>query len=421
MEGTMAVSETRNMRNRDNEGLKRTVALAWRAALGLVAVAVAIFPPRMSAQIHTTTVQGTVYRADGTPAGGTVLLSWPAFTTPQNQAVAAGNMSAAIGADGFVSVNLTANADALPTGSYYTAVYHLNDGTVNQEYWVIPSAGNASIASVRAQLQPSTIAVQPISKSYLDSAIASLNGSWLPLVGGTMSGPLNLSGDPSAANQAATKHYADQLATAQLPLSGGTLTGPLNAKQIEGHLYADQWQSGAGRNDGIAMSLSECATYPYACEVLAPSTYAMTEAPPWGGYDQWFYIRSIYAGPPASVPNGTCVTDERLGAPQIMCVPKTAPSWGLGGSGNMETGPSFTVMQTNNPQGLSTWGAPGLEVNKAIFFGTRNFSGGVPNGEGQTVNPGLQVVTTTFSPASTNSLSSYLLANSNGDHIGLYD
>ncbi len=76
------------------------------------------------------------------------------------------------------------------------------------------------------------------------------------------------------------------------------------------------------QEDGIAMSLSECATYPYACEVLAPSTYAMTEAPPWGGYDQWFYIRSIYAGPPASVPNGTCVTDERLGAPQIMCVRK---------------------------------------------------------------------------------------------------
>lgn len=415
----MAVSETRNMRNRDYEERTKTVALGWRAALGLVAVAVAIFSPRMTAQIHTTTVQGTVYRADGTPAGGTLLLSWPAFTTPQNQAVAAGNMSAPIGADGFVSVNLTANSDALPTGSYYTAVYHLNDGTVNQEYWVIPSAGNASIASVRAQLQPSTVAVQPISKSYLDSAIASLNGSWLPLVGGTLSGPLNLSGDPSAANQAATKHYADQLAAAQLPLSGGTVAGPLNAKQIEGHLYADQWQSGAGRNDGIAMSLSECATFPYACQVLAPSTYALTEPAPWGGYDQWGGSRSMWAGPPASVKDGTCMTDERLGSPQVMCVPILHPAWDVGGS--YEVGPSFTVMQTNNPQGLSAWSAPGLEVNKAIFFGTRNFSTGVPNGEGQTINPGLQVVTTTFSPASTNSLSNFLTANSNGDHIGVYD
>ena len=421
MEGMMPVSETRNMRNRDYEERKKAVVPVWRAALGLLAVAVAILPPRMSAQIQTTTVQGTVYRADGTPAGGTLLLNWPAFTTPQNQAVAAGTMSAPIGADGYVSVNLTPNAAALPTGTYYTAVYHLNDGTVNQEYWVVPSAGNASIASVRAQLQPSTIAVQPVSKSYLDSAIASLNGSWLPLAGGTLSGALNLSGDPSAANQAATKHYADQLAAAQLPLSGGTVTGPLNAKQIEGRLYADQWQSGPGTNNGIAMSLSQCATYPYACQVLAPATYALNEAPPWGGYDQWFYTRNMYAGPPASVPNGTCVTDERLGAPQVMCVPRNAPAWGLGGAGNIEVGPSFTVMQTNNSQGLSAWSAPGLEVNKAIFFGTRNFSGGVPNGEGQTVNPGLQVVTTTFSPATTNALSSFLWANSNGDHIGLFD
>ncbi|HVT97143.1 MAG TPA: hypothetical protein VHE33_06520, partial [Acidobacteriaceae bacterium] len=303
-----------------------------------------------------------------------------------------------------------------------TAVYHLNDGTVNQEYWVVPSAGNASIAAVRAQLQPSTVAVQPLSKTYLDSAIASLNGSWLPVAGGTMSGPLNLNGDPSAANQAATKHYADQLAAAQLPLSGGTVAGPLNAKQIEGHLYADQWQSGAGKNDGIAMSLSECATYPYACQVLAPSTYALNETPPWGGYLQWIAGRTIYTGPPASVPNGTCVVDDRLGAPQVMCVPKVPPYWAQGATGWTEVGPSFTVMQTNHPTDAMTgWTAPGLAVNKANYFGTRNFSAGIPNGSGQTNNTGLQVVTTTFAPATTNSVANYLLANSNGDHIGLYD
>ena len=118
----MPVSETRNMRNRDNEERTKTVARIWRAALGLLAVAAAILTPSIGAQIQTTTVQGTVYRADGTPAGGTLLLNWPAFTTPQNQAVAAGTMSAPIGADGYVSVNLTPNASALPTGTYYTAV-----------------------------------------------------------------------------------------------------------------------------------------------------------------------------------------------------------------------------------------------------------------------------------------------------------
>ncbi|MGB6901515.1 MAG: hypothetical protein WBD98_01705, partial [Acidobacteriaceae bacterium] len=102
------------MRNRNCKERMRTCAPVWRVALGVMALAVAVLPPRVAAQMNTTTVQGTVYRADGTPASGTVLVSWSAFTTPQNQAVAAGNLSAPIGADGFVSLNLTPNASALP-------------------------------------------------------------------------------------------------------------------------------------------------------------------------------------------------------------------------------------------------------------------------------------------------------------------
>jgi hypothetical protein len=105
-----------------------------RAVLLTLSVIAALIPLRATAQIGTTTVQGTIYRADGTAASGTVLISWSAFTTPQNQAVAAGSLSATIGANGFLSVNLTPNAGALPGGSYYTAVYHLSDGTVSQEY-----------------------------------------------------------------------------------------------------------------------------------------------------------------------------------------------------------------------------------------------------------------------------------------------
>jgi hypothetical protein len=33
--------------------------------------------------VATTRVSDTVYRADGTPASGTVLISWPAFTTSE--------------------------------------------------------------------------------------------------------------------------------------------------------------------------------------------------------------------------------------------------------------------------------------------------------------------------------------------------
>jgi hypothetical protein len=82
----------------------------------------------------TTTVQGTVYLANGTAGSGTLQLSWPAFTTASNQAVAAGRATATIGADGFLSVNLAPNLGSTPAGLYYTAVYHLRDGTTNTEY-----------------------------------------------------------------------------------------------------------------------------------------------------------------------------------------------------------------------------------------------------------------------------------------------
>jgi hypothetical protein len=88
----------------------------------------------MAQGVTTTTVQGTVYLADGTPGSGTLLVSWPAFTTASNQAVAAGNTVVTIGSDGFLSVNLAPNLGANPAGLYYTAVFHLSDGTVDTQF-----------------------------------------------------------------------------------------------------------------------------------------------------------------------------------------------------------------------------------------------------------------------------------------------
>lgn len=82
----------------------------------------------------TTTVQGTVYLANGQPGSGTLQISWPAFATANNQAVAAGRTSVTIGADGYFSVNLAPNQGSSPAGLYYTAVYHLSDGTTSTEY-----------------------------------------------------------------------------------------------------------------------------------------------------------------------------------------------------------------------------------------------------------------------------------------------
>ncbi|HTW49304.1 MAG TPA: hypothetical protein VMD92_15230 [Acidobacteriaceae bacterium] len=341
---------------------------AMPLALALVA---ALIPLRAMAQMNTTTVQGTIYRADGTPASGTVLISWPAFTTAQNQAVAAGSLSTSIGANGFLSVNLTPNAGALPNGSYYTAVCHLSDGTVSQEYWVVPVAPTASVAAVRALLQPSTVAVaQSVTPAYVASAVASVSASFLPLSGGTLSGPLTLNSDPIASTQAATKHYADQIAAQSLPLSGGTIAGALNAQQLEGALYADQWQSGSG-NNGILNSLQQCASLPYPCQVLAPALYSQAEQPLWAPVDYGY----VGSAPQYGLPQSVTLLDQRFGGRyETVLNPYTSyPGTGsaFGGSGNVYAGDAHKVFY-----GLSASGAALNQNYKGQIFNCVHTQGG---------------------------------------------
>jgi len=84
--------------------------------------------------IGTTTVQGTLYLANGQTGSGTLEVSWPSFTTANGQAVVAGNTTVAVEPDGFVSVNLTPNVGATPAGLYYTAVFYLSNGSTTTQY-----------------------------------------------------------------------------------------------------------------------------------------------------------------------------------------------------------------------------------------------------------------------------------------------
>jgi hypothetical protein len=177
----------------------------------------------------TTTVQGTVYLANGTPGAGTLLLSWPAFTTAANQTVMAGRTTVTIGADGFVSVNLAPNQGATPAGLFYTAVFSMSDGSTSTEYWVVPAAAQATLAQVRAQVMPAVQALQAVNKAYVDQAIQLATQSVLTGSGGTLAGPLYLSGDPTQPLQAADKRYVDTTFSQAATQSGAaslTATSP---------------------------------------------------------------------------------------------------------------------------------------------------------------------------------------------------
>jgi hypothetical protein len=82
---------------------------------------VMLMSPWLPAQTPAlTTITDVVYRADGTPAAGTLLISWPTFITAGGQAVAAGTKSVVLGSGGTLSVQLVPNIGATPAGTFYT-------------------------------------------------------------------------------------------------------------------------------------------------------------------------------------------------------------------------------------------------------------------------------------------------------------
>jgi hypothetical protein len=269
-----------NMRDASRRPLGRLFHWAVTAtmALGFAAQAHGAAPVPQSG--NTTTVADTVYMADGTPASGILIITWPAFETASGTAVAGGTTSVTLGTNGALSVALEPNAGATPAGVYYTVVYQLQPSEVKTEYWVVPvSTSPVTLATVRAT-PGSGAAAQPVStqyvntqlalkanddavvhlagsetitgvksfdavpnvptpvnpgdvanKSYVDQSVANVGaGSFLPLAGGAMTGPITLPANPVAPMQASTKQYVDTgLASAAELISGLVPTNELGS------------------------------------------------------------------------------------------------------------------------------------------------------------------------------------------------
>src|SRR5579871_5208457 len=143
-------------------------------AIFLLIIAAAV--PARPATPATTTVSDIVYRADGTPAGGTLTISWPAFNTYDNKAVAAGTFSVDIGAAGSVNLSLVPNEGATPEGTYYKVVLNLDDGTSHTEYWTVPKLGPATISAIRSTVVPAAVAAQMVTRQYMDANVVHNNG-----------------------------------------------------------------------------------------------------------------------------------------------------------------------------------------------------------------------------------------------------
>jgi len=250
------------------------------------AVAVIVAQASWAAGPGVTTISDTVYRADGTPASGTVLISWPAFVTAEGNSVAAGSKSVAVGPAGAFSTQLVPNVGASPVGTYYTVVFQLDDRTVRTEFWAVPTSSPATIAAVRTtpgtgtanalvskQYVDAAVANRAVdsvvvhlagaeviqgakqfaaapavpapananeaaNKAYVDTAVANVGaGNFVAKAGDVMTGPLTLAGDPTAINHAATRHYVDTGLASKANLVNGLVpTGQLGSGSADGSL-----------------------------------------------------------------------------------------------------------------------------------------------------------------------------------------
>ena len=302
------------------------IVLAWMLGLGVVASGMELrvafaAQTAVAPAIATTLVTDTVYRADGTAASGTVLISWGAFSTAGGSSVPAGSTSVTLGAGGRLQVSLVPNAGSSPMGSYYTVVYHLDDGSVTREYWVVPASAQTQpqvgvpVSAIKSTVLPASVAMQTVSKAYVDAAIAEVvtghpqdSSPYVVKAGDTMTGPLTLPGDPVAPLQAADMQYVDeQTAALQAGLGQKVATQPQGAQTVvqpgatqlavnnlNGTEYASQYVSGAG-NNGIANATASAACTS-GCDVVAEQTYASGERPAATTWNNQTHVEDLRGG-----------------------------------------------------------------------------------------------------------------------------
>jgi hypothetical protein len=354
-----------------------------------------------------TNVVDTVYRADGTQAQGVLVITWPAFVEANGTAVSEGVLDVTLGANGALNVGLAPNAGANPPGVYYTVVYQLGPGQVRTEYWVVPTSSPATLAQVRttpgngtaspgaseqyvntalatkandnavvhlagtetvsgtktfsaAPSVPTPVGTGDVTnKAYVDAAIATVGaGSFLSTAGGAMTGPITLSGNPTAPLQAAAKQYVDLTAAAKADLISGLVPtselGSGTASGLNCLLGSGAWgPCGSSANATAIQSVPVASSAPANGQVLTYSSTSGQYSPvsPSGA------AGGVVTGPAANQnivqPVGTQMNVNNLSG--IRYVTPT-DMWSVSPSGSLVGGTQATVTLTPCPVGIDTTG-----------------------------------------------------------------
>ncbi|HEY4053529.1 MAG TPA: hypothetical protein VGL74_07300 [Terriglobales bacterium] len=368
--------------------------------------------------VTLTTITDVVYRADGTPASGTLLISWPAFVSVDGHAVAAGNKSVILAADGSFSAQLAPNSGATPAGVVYTVVYQLTDATVKTESWSVGASSPETVAQVRTVVGTSTASGQlatqqfvnsalanvvhltgtetitgtkqftvaptvptptqsgqAVTKAYVDASVANVGaGNFVSKAGDTMSGPLNLPADPTAPAQASTKHYVDVSSASKADLVSGVVpvtelgSGTANNGAC---LHGDSTWGGCGSGSGTGLTAGMLAikyatdfgwTLTNSADLTTPGTKTISLAsctPGVTGNEPKYYVYISGTGTPeaALVTGGTCAGNNQPGTLQFTTVNAHAAGYTVSSaSGGLQEAIIAARFTPTNPTGTSQSG-----------------------------------------------------------------
>src|SRR4051812_5891501 len=91
-------------------------------------------------QTGLTTIQDTLFKADGTRFGGTLTISWSTFDTSNGNTIVQQSRSVPV-VNGNLYVQLTPNALAPPPANVYTVLYQGDGHEQFGETWTVPVSG----------------------------------------------------------------------------------------------------------------------------------------------------------------------------------------------------------------------------------------------------------------------------------------
>lgn len=180
---------------------------AWKWVL--ISVCVTLGLGARGLCIGLTQIRDVVYRADGSPAQGTMTITWQAFTGQDGSAVAAGSMTVSLGASGAINIALAPNAGATPAGTFYKVVTKDTTGVTATEYWVVPATATSTLAVIRQQMMPPNVAAQAATRDYVDRVVVHNSGDETIAGVKTFGTPPNAP-DPKNPLDLANKEYVDR-------------------------------------------------------------------------------------------------------------------------------------------------------------------------------------------------------------------